>query len=247
LKFTAKGSIEFGFFPPEDNFVKFFVKDTGTGIDPEFNNIIFEPFRQADDSYSRKFRGTGLGLSISKNLVKLLGGNIWFESELGKGTTFFFTLPQPKPDELPEPSPAPQTIDWVSENFTWSGKTVLIVDDNEISLRYLEAILQNTGFKLLRAESGVKAVMMCKENPDIDVVLMDIQMPGMNGLEATAEIKKIRENMPVIAQTAHALSNDRQNILSAGCDEYIAKPIKKLDLLKIIATFVPPRSSRRPS
>ncbi|MHB9140164.1 MAG: PAS domain S-box protein, partial [Victivallaceae bacterium] len=247
LKFTAKGSIEFGFFPPENNEVKFFVKDTGTGIAPEFSNIIFEPFRQADDSYSRKFRGTGLGLSICMNLVKLLGGNIWFESDLGNGTTFFFTLPLPESRELPEYAPATQAADWVSENFTWSGKTVLIVDDNEICLRYLEAILQNTGFRLLRAESGIKAVMMCRENPDIDVVLMDIQMPGMNGLEATAEIKKIKANMPVIAQTAHALSNDRQNIMSAGCDEYITKPIKKLDLLKIIAAFVPPHSSRKTS
>jgi signal transduction histidine kinase/ActR/RegA family two-component response regulator len=247
LKFTAKGSIEFGFFPPENGAIKFFVKDTGTGISPEFNNIIFEPFRQVDDSYSRKFRGTGLGLSISMNLVKLLGGNIWFESALGSGTTFFFTLPLQESDALPENATAPNAIDWVSENFTWSGKTVLIVDDNEICLRYLEAILQNTGFKMLRAESGIKAVMMCRENPDIDIVLMDIQMPGMNGLKATAEIKKFRENMPVIAQTAHALSNDRQNIMSAGCDEYIAKPIKKLDLLKIISLFVPPHSSRKPS
>ena len=242
LKFTPKGSIEYGFFPPENNLIKFFVKDTGAGISPEFKDIIFEPFRQVDDSYTRKFRGAGLGLAISMDLVKLLGGNIWFESEVGKGTIFYFTLPQTEAAELPVAAPAAQTADWVSGNFNWDGKTVLIVDDNEICLRYLEAILQNTGFKLLRAESGVKAVMMCKENPSIDIVLMDIQMPGMNGLEATAEIKKIRQELPVVAQTAHALSNDRQHILDAGCDEYIAKPIKKLDLLKIISKFVPPHS-----
>ena len=242
LKFTSKGSIEYGFFPPENNFIKFFVKDTGTGIPPEFKDIIFEPFRQADDSYTRKFRGAGLGLAISMNLVKLLGGDIWFESETGKGTIFYFTLPQMEAAELPAAAPAALTADWVSGNFNWDGKTVLIVDDNEICLRYLEAIMQNTGFKLLRAESGVKAVMMCKEDPSIDIVLMDIQMPGMNGLEATAEIKKLRKELPVVAQTAHALSNDRQHILDAGCDEYIAKPIKKLDLLKIISKFVPPHS-----
>ena len=242
LKFTSTGSIEYGFLPPDNNFIKFFVKDTGTGIPPEFKDIIFEPFRQADDSYTRKFRGAGLGLSISRNLIKLLGGDIWFESETGKGTIFYFTLPQIEAAELPAAVSAPHTADWVSGNFNWDGKTVLIVDDNEICLRYLEAILQNTGFKLLRAESGIKAVMMCKEDPSIDIVLMDIQMPGMNGMEATAAIKKLRRELPVIAQTAHALSNDRQHILDAGCDEYIAKPIKKLDLLKMISQFVPPHS-----
>ena len=229
--------------PPENNLIKFFVKDTGTGISQEFKNIIFEPFRQVDDSYTRKFRGAGLGLAICMDLVKLLGGNIWFESEVGQGTTFYFTLPQMEAEAAPAPAPAAPAADWVSGNFNWDGRTVLIVDDNEICLRYLEAILHNTGFKLLRAESGVKAVMMCKEDPSIDIVLMDIQMPGMNGMEATAEIKKLRKDLPVIAQTAHALSNDRQHILDAGCDEYIAKPIKKLDLLKIISQFIPPHAS----
>ena len=243
LKFTSKGTIEYGFMPPENNLIKFFVKDTGTGISQEFKNIIFEPFRQVDDSYTRKFRGAGLGLAICMDLVKLLGGNIWFESEVGQGTTFYFTLPKMEAEAAPAPAPAAPAADWVSGNFNWDGRTVLIVDDNEICLRYLEAILHNTGFKLLRAESGVKAVMMCKEDPSIDIVLMDIQMPGMNGMEATAEIKKLRKDLPVIAQTAHALSNDRQHILDAGCDEYIAKPIKKLDLLKIISQFIPPHAS----
>ncbi len=243
LKFTAKGSIEYGFLPPENNAIKFFVKDAGPGIPPEFKNNIFEPFWQVDDSCSGKLRDTGVKLAICKNLVQLLGGNIWFESEIGHSTIFYFTLPQMEVTNLPPAVALPQTTDWVSGNFNWSGRTVLIVDDNEISLRYLEAILQNTGFKRLRAESGVKAVLMCKEIPAIDIVLMDIQMPGMNGLEATAEIKKFRKNLPVVAQTAHALSNDRQDILAAGCDEYIAKPIKKLDLLKIISMFVPPNSN----
>ena len=243
LKFTSKGSVEYGFLPPENNLIRFFVKDTGAGIPPEFKNIIFEPFRQVDDSYTRKFRGAGLGLAICMDLVKLLGGDIWFESEVGQGTTFYFTLPQMEAEAAPAPVTAAPAADWVSGNFNWDGRTVLIVDDNEICLRYLEAILHNTGFKLLRAESGVKAVMMCKEDPSIDIVLMDIQMPGMNGMEATAEIKKLRKDLPVIAQTAHALSNDRQHILDAGCDEYIAKPIKKLDLLKMISRFVPPHST----
>jgi PAS domain S-box-containing protein len=239
LKFTEAGFIEYGFHLPHDNMVTFYVKDSGIGVAPENQTIIFERFRQADDSYTRKFGGTGLGLAICKNLVELMGGKIWIESELNKGATFCFTLPL---ISIESKASAVQTH-YATPAFTkykWPGKKILLVDDTKICLKYLQAILKDSEMELFFADSAREAIDIFKKHQDIDVVLMDIQMPGMNGLEATAAIKKIRKNICVIAQTAYAFESDKERFLQEGCDDYIAKPINSGELLDKLANVFNP-------
>lgn len=238
IKFTDSGFIEFGYMPPENDKITFYVKDSGIGIPQEKHKIIFDRFRQVDESSTRKFGGTGLGLSICKKLVSILGGEMWVNSQEGKGATFLFTLPfKQNVDEYitVENIAKHKTQD---DEFHWENKKILIVDDALISRKFLKALLKKTGITCITASSGAEAVSKCSSDRNIDVVLMDIQMPEMDGLEATWRIKAIRSDLPVIAQTAHALTGDRERILAAGCDEYVAKPINKNDLLQKINYFI---------
>jgi len=234
LKFTEKGQIEWGYNIEKDNEVKFFVKDTGIGIPQKYHGIIFERFRQVDDSSTRKFGGTGLGLSISKGLVELMGGKIYLESEENVGTHFYFTLPyteSPKKIIVVE-TPKDSSV------YDWRGKTILIVDDMRIIQDYLTEALEETKAKLLFADNGTDGVQICKADPSIDLVLMDIQLPDINGYEATMQIKKLRPDLPVIAQTAYALSGDKDKALASGCNDYITKPIKRPTLLEKISKLM---------
>jgi CheY-like chemotaxis protein len=211
-------------------FIKFFIEDTGIGIAEENKEMIFETFRQVDDTYTRTFGGTGIGLSISKKLTELLGGNIWFDTKINKGSTFYFTIPYVKVNIITKPAKIAQKL---SVNF--SNKTMLIVEDDNDSFEFLNIVLKQLDINTLWAKDGEEAIIMCKRNASIDIVLMDINMDVMNGYIATAEIKKFRPELPIIAQTALAMVGDKEKALDAGCDDYISKPIDKDKLMDIIS------------
>jgi PAS domain S-box-containing protein len=221
LKFTEKGVIEFG-YQLNENKLLFFVKDTGIGISPNKLKVIFERFTQADDSLTRKFGGSGLGLAISKGLVELLGGNIWVESEVKVGSSFYFTIPFTPALEIEE---AKNDMPDTPRDYDWTGKTFLIVEDDKISFKFLEGVFRRTNATILHAENGLIAIDLCKQHDEINLVLMDIQLPEMSGFDATQIIKTFRNKLPIIAQTANAMSDDKEKCLEVGCSDYVSKPI----------------------
>jgi PAS domain S-box-containing protein len=234
IKFTNKGKIEFG-YNLIGNFVEFYVNDTGIGIAPENHKLIFERFRKVDTNNDQLYEGNGLGLSISSALVKKLGGTINVNSELGIGSTFTFTIPL-----LRETGYIENPVHTNSSNQinNWNEKTILLVEDEEYSHAYIDEILSYTNVKILHAWDGKQAVELVKKHSDISLVLMDIKMPVMDGYEATHFIKEIRPQLPVIAQTAFAYSQDKEQAIEAGCDNYIAKPIERLALMNMISNYL---------
>jgi PAS domain S-box-containing protein len=230
LKFTQSGKIEFGYSFSDQN-ILFYVKDTGIGIAEEHKSIVFERFRQVESSMSRKFGGTGLGLSISKALVELMGGSIWFESIPNMGTTFFFAIPYKPSEVLLIPN---ENLQEQRKSVNWSDKTILVTEDEETNYYYLEELLAPTKAKIIHAKDGKQAVELFLKNPTIDLVIMDIKMPVMDGFEATKIIKSNKSSIHIIAQTAYAMANDRTKAIKAGFDSYISKPIDKEILFGII-------------
>ena len=226
FKFTNSGHIEFGYRLVDDNMLTFYVEDTGIGIPQKKLNVIFERFIQADSSPTRKYGGSGLGLAISKGLVDLLKGKMWAESEVGKGSTFYFTVPYIAVKKVTEEDHKKKS----RTDYTWEGKLFLIAEDDKFSYKFLEGFLKQTKAEVLHAVDGRQAVELCMKNKNIDLVLMDIQMPEMNGLEATEEIKKFNRNIPIIAQTANAITEERQKCLNAGCDDFVTKPVNITEL-----------------
>lgn len=234
VKFTQDGSVVFGCEIMDNNELLFFVKDTGIGIPQSKLNVIFERFTQADQSLTRPYSGSGLGLAISKGFVELMKGRIWAESSKGKGSKFYFAIPY-KPVIRKK---IMKTKKKELSDFNWKDLSILIVEDNLVSYKLLEISLTKTGCSILHAENGVQAIEMVKKKPEIDVVLMDIQLPVMNGYDATREIKKFKPELPVIAQTANAMDSDRIKCLDAGCSDYVTKPIVLNDLMPIIEMYV---------
>lgn len=234
LKFVDTGYFEFGYNALDDRMIQFFVKDTGIGIEKQQKHLIFTRFGQADKRYKKNLDGTGLGLAISKHLVEILGGNIWFDSEIEKGSTFYFTLPV-EPENLQSKAGYKKSGRIVSD---WSDKILLIVDDVEANYRFLKAVLRDTHALLLWAKNGEEAIKICRNNHSINLVLMDIRMPNIDGYKATQEIKSMFPALPVIAQTAFADEEDRHKALNAGCDDYITKPICLNELSSVIQKFV---------
>jgi PAS domain S-box-containing protein len=238
LKFTEKGVVEFGFYKEEINgkpMFGFYVKDTGIGITKSDQELIFDRFRQVDVIDRNAYGGTGLGLSICQSFAKLLGGDIYVESEEGKGSSFFFHLPDVK-----EKKQFARTLPKVE--FTgfsnWRGKKILVVEDNDANYMIFNAYLKETGLELLWAKTGEEAVEYCKKNNSIDLILMDIKLPGMDGYEATKRIRAIGKKIPIIAQTAYAMDSDRQRSVDAGCDNFISKPILKDKLYNMLSNYL---------
>jgi PAS domain S-box-containing protein len=234
IKFTSTGTIEFG-YELEDSFLKFYVKDTGLGIERELKEVIFERFRQGSEGSIRKYGGTGLGLSISKGLTELLGGKIWLDENYSNGSKFYFTIPYNLVEKNIRDS---QLKSKVEISIDFRGKKALIVEDERTNNLFLENILQEIGFNTLLAENGLEALNKFSSIHDLDIILMDIQLPNMNGYEVTQEIRKTNKKIPIIAQTAFAMEEDRLKALDAGCSDYIAKPIRKKELFNIINKLI---------
>ncbi len=236
LKFTEKGFIEFGYTLNENlknPSIVFYVKDTGIGLSENNQEIIFSRFTKLENNKTKLYRGAGLGLSICENISHLLGGHIWIESEIDKGSTFYFSIPYIKISNQ-EKTVSEQQDD--NLNYNWSDKTILIAEDEKSNYRYLEVLLSQTNVKLIHALNGFETIELFQKN-NIDLILMDIKMSEMDGLEATRRIKKIDSKIPIIAQTAFAMENDEKMSLEAGCDDYIAKPIKREKLLDLINKY----------
>jgi signal transduction histidine kinase/CheY-like chemotaxis protein len=231
MKFVDSGFVEFGYTQPKGGLIQFYVKDTGIGIEREKSHLIFQRFGQIDSAYKRNLDGTGLGLAICNSLTELLGGKIWFDSEEGKGTTFYFTLPAPKnfaADDMDE------AIRFGKINKDWSGFKFLIADDVKANYLFLKAVMKETGAQIIWAQNGEEAIRIARQQTNLSLVLMDIRMPETDGYEATKKIKALFPNLPIIAQTAFAETEDQKAALLAGCDDYITKPISITELLSVI-------------
>jgi hypothetical protein len=216
------------------SFLQFFVKDTGIGIPIHRQEAIFERFIQADilDIHARQ--GAGLGLAISKAYIEMLGGKIWVESEEGKGSTFYFTLPTHSMQNGNEDHKI-NVFSQVRKNQINNLK-ILIVEDDEPSSNLISIIIRKMAKEIIYAQSGTEAVEVCKNNPDIDLVLMDIQLPEMDGYEATRQIRKFNSRVFIFAQTAFAQNGDEEKAIEAGCNDYISKPIQRDILIEKIQT-----------
>ena len=232
IKFTKSGDIDFG-YEIKDDLVQLYVKDTGLGIPPKLYEKVFDKFVQTEQSLCKDYEGAGLGLSICKGLVELLGGKIWFDSEINKGSTFYFVLPY---KAIVEPS---LTVEKYSEiPGKRSQRTILIAEDDWISFQYLRTILEKSDITVLHAENGEQAVEFVKNTSEIDLILMDIKMPVMDGIEATKIIKRIRPDLPIIAQTAYTYSEEKNKISAIGCDEYLTKPLEYVKLNELLRMYL---------
>lgn len=236
VKFTDDGFIEFG-YQIKSGSIEFFVRDSGIGIAADKQKLIFERFGQVQEAISRNLSGTGLGLTISKNLVEMLGGAIWVDSIPGEGSTFFFSLPL-RLGKRHISKEKQETGDDVKQAFNLEGKTILIVEDVDTNYFYLSSLLQKMNCKIQRANNGLKAIEIAKKDISIDLILMDIELPVLDGYKATQEIKKFRPDLPIIAQTAFAMMGERERSREAGCNDYIAKPIRKEELISTLRKYV---------
>jgi len=229
IKFTTKGFVEFGYTLMEkEKKIQFHVIDSGIGISNDKFDMIYDLFRQADESFTREYGGTGIGLTIAKKLVDHLGGDIWVQSTPDQGTNIYFTLP------IEDTESKFVKSEQLTTEFDWKNKVVLVAEDIDINYKLIEEILAPTNAKIIWAKDGKEAVEFCLKNDKIDLVLMDIKMPKMNGIEATQKIKQHNNKLTIIGQTAYAHDNNKEKCLNAGFDNYIAKPIKVENLLEII-------------
>lgn len=232
IKYTNSGSIDFG-YNKKGEFIEFFVKDTGIGICENMKDKIFSRFIQSTTNPCNETQGAGLGLAITKAYVEMLGGEIWMNSEQGVGSEFFFTIPysQNKVDNI-------KNID-NSEDFNTKDMNlkILIAEDDQVSSMLLSTFAKHFSKEILCVDNGKDAVTLCLENPDINVILMDINMPVMNGFEATQEIRKFNKEVIIIAQTALGFAEDRKKALAVGCNDYLSKPIKQDKLCSVIEKY----------
>jgi PAS domain S-box-containing protein len=235
IKYTPSGSIEFGYCKKENETaeLEFFVKDTGIGIPKNRQIAIFDRFVQADIEDSRVLEGAGLGLSISQAYVEMLGGRIWVESTENAGSAFYFTLPYVE-KEVVQNMIAPEISKTANPS---KSLKILIVEDDEISEQLIRIGIKNFGGEILLATNGLQAIEVCHDNPDIDLVMMDIRLPEIDGYETTRRIRKFNKNLVIIAQTAYGLHGDREKALAAGCNDYFAKPFEKNMFSEIINKY----------
>ncbi len=234
LKFTVKGYIEIGYVR-KNEFLEFYVKDTGTGIPFEKEKLVFERFRQGSEGYARGYEGAGLGLSISKSYVEMLGGKIWVESVEDKGSTFYFTLPYY--NNMNKETISKKIIKKTEKKKKIKPLRILIAEDDETSSKLISLIIETYTKNIIWVENGIDAVKLCRNHTDIDLILMDIQMPEIDGIEATKRIREFNKDIIIIAQTAFALSGDKEKAIAAGCNDYITKPVLKNELFTLIQKY----------
>ncbi|HOI32195.1 MAG TPA: ATP-binding protein, partial [Bacteroidales bacterium] len=238
MKFTQVGEIEFGALCINSSY-EFFVRDTGIGIPEQKLEVVFERFRQADDSHTRLYGGTGLGLAITKHLVELLNGKIWVESQLDKGTAFYFTLPsdnENKSCKIEEQAPLYPALP------SFKGKTVLVAEDVDTNFFLVKTMLKKLNLNVIHASNGLIALDLAVEHQP-DLIIMDIQMPEMDGIEAFKQIRHQKLTIPVIAITAFAMLSEEKQYLGLGFDAYLSKPLSLEKLVEILTIFLQPASS----
>jgi len=244
IKYTKAGSIEFGYKMVETQSIaspqsiaslQFYVKDTGIGIPKNRQEAIFERFIQADIADKMAYQGAGLGLTISKAYVEMLGGKIWVESEEGVGSTFYFTLPY---HTEPAKEITDQQPEFPGSNYDFGKLKILVAEDDEVSEQLIDSYIKMVVKDILKAGTGIEAVEVCRNNPDINLILMDIRMPDMDGYEATRQIRQFNKDVVIIAQTAHGLMGDREKAIEAGCNDYLSKPVNRDKLLSLIQKYL---------
>ncbi|MCB2197322.1 MAG: PAS domain-containing protein [Bacteroidetes bacterium] len=246
FKFTETGTINFGYIPLSENgksYYQFFVSDSGIGIPENMIHFIFERFGQVQPQRYKNKHGTGLGLAISKGLIELLGGKIWVESEtydpVNKKpghSTFYFTVPINKLQSFNSASKMENTDK--KEMKDLKNVSILIVEDDADNLEFLRRLILKFGAQVVIAKNGEDAIKAVETDDQIKLVLMDIRLPDIDGFETTQRIKEINPQLPVIAQTAYAMYNDREICLENGCDDYMAKPLNKDILFKKINHYI---------
>ena len=235
IKFTTAGSIEFGYVV-KNEMLQFYVKDTGLGVEKSKQKAIFERFIQADISDKRAFQGAGLGLSISKAYVEMLGGKIGINSELGKGAEFHFTLPYKQDLQTSNFAKFKEVISTINGSKLRKLK-ILIAEDDEITTQLINAIMTNYCIKIQKVRTGIDAVSTCQNNPDIDLILMDIKMPEMNGYEAIKQIREFNKNVIIFAESAFVMLGDKEKAFSIGANEYLTKPYKSNQLVDLLYKY----------
>ncbi len=235
IKYTHQGYVELGYNLLTNNDIsnlEIYVKDTGIGIKPENHNKIFHRFTQEEKELSAKSGGLGLGLSIAKENAELLGGNIRLESEKGKGSTFYVSLPY---------NPIiNKTFQKAEEIITYEENIILVAEDEEVNYLYLEALIEEEiagNIKILHAKNGSEAIQLSM-NPSVLLVLMDLKMPILDGFVATRRIKALRPDLPIIAQSAYATSNERSKAMNAGCSDFLTKPINENVFKAVIGKYI---------
>lgn len=237
IKYTDRGSIEFGCIRKGD-FLEFFIHDTGIGIPKNRQEAIFERFIQADIVDKMARQGAGLGLSISRAFAQMLGGKIWVISDVGAGSSFYFTLPYhqaPIKNTERNDTIADKSVDEAdNENHLLK---ILIAEDDEASVKLMSMVLDKISKVVFIARNGFQTIKIFRNNPDIDLILMDMLMPEMNGYEATRHIRELSKDVVIIAQTALGLVGDKEKAIEAGCNDYIVKPVKKAELISIIQKY----------
>jgi len=237
LKFTEIGFIEFGYLNNNnrtDNSFKFFVKDTGIGLSKEQQGIIFSRFTKVETDMKKIYRGAGLGLAICKSLTELMNGKIWVESDTGKGATFFFEIPLNAKESDEESKIEKKEI----IKYNWINKTILIAEDETSNYKFLEMIIKRNKANILWAKSGNEVLDIFNQNKDIDLILMDIKMPEMDGIETIRQIRKENNKIPIVAQTAYYMPEDQTRCFEAGASDFIAKPINKEKIISLINKFI---------
>lgn len=239
LRYTQKGKIELGYtLDVENQRIEFYVQDTSEGLTKDEQKIIFNKFTAIDNTESTRLDDPGLGLTIAKTIIKALGGRIWVESEVNSGTKFIFTLPY-EPFISSEDQKDEQVDDLPQQlQYEWPNKVILVVDDEEVNAMFLDAVFHGTSAQMIFAKNGQEAIELCKSINKIDLILMDLKMPVLNGLKATKEIRKFNTKVPIIAQTALASEEDRQNCEIAGCNDTITKPIEVEQLLEMVNRYI---------
>lgn len=234
LKFTNEGFIKFGYEIQKSDTLLFYVKDSGIGMDQKKKELIFERFRKIEDDKTKLYRGAGLGLAICKSLTELLGGKIWVESFRGSGSNFYFTIPFKKIQKIQKKKENSTN----NKTYKWVNKTILIAEDEPNNYFYIEEVLKRTKAKLIRATNGKEAVRLFKKHQDIDLIIMDIKMPEMDGFEATKQIKALNKNIPIISQSAYAMPVEIEKGYLLGINEYITKPVNPKKLLSVLNKYL---------
>ncbi len=232
LKFTDEGYIKFGYILNNQK-IKFFVEDSGIGLSLSEQKQIFNRFYKIQGDRRKIYGGAGLGLTICKSLAQMLGGDIWLESEYKKGSTFYFTISN---------SGTTQNIDSnhitvkTDQKHNWSGYNIIIAEDEDSNYNLICKFLEKTRISIKRANNGKEVIEYCNQQKP-DLILMDIKLPVMDGLEATSKIKKSFPEIPIIAVTAFAMNDDKNKAFESGCDDYLSKPFLRSDLLSILNSF----------